>query len=282
MKATATLGLITALGMGGVFLTLPEQEAPPQPIVIQTIEGENVTALEKAREACFDLVLKGYNTSGSAVLVSRIKLEDGRYRYRAMTAHHVVDRMLQGITKGEGKKEVLLTFQPEFHGEQLQIHLDVEDVDWALPAHDWAAFTFISEQRLECVQVATEAEFKQIRAFEHIYIIACSGPYALQCREGNISTTHNVGVWPQEQAKSEYPWHRNPRNFFRLSAPIWYGDSGGAVFNKDGKLIGIINAFTIMGRGWGGGPVTHSGVALKAHIIHDIVKAVPDFLKVED
>lgn len=274
MKALATLSLITILGMGGTYLAI---EPIPTPVPIVQLPQETIAPLEIARKATFDIVLDDYGTAGSAILVGRVKLENGNYRYRALTAYHVVEAMAKTWTS----QSMTMTFQPEFHGPYLQFVLDVEDIDWAIPAHDWASFTFESEHKLECVEIASKLEFESIKAFEPIYIVACKGGgYGQQCGEGIISTTHNTGIFPKQQAKSEYAWNKHPNKFFRISPAVWFGDSGGAVFNKDGKLIGIINGLTI-GDGWGN-PVPHSAVSLKTYIILDVTQHSKDFFKIED
>lgn len=281
MQAALILSAVVLTGIGGTYLA---QEPTPSPVVAQQVE--ELSPLERARRASFDIALPEYKVSGSAVLVSRVKLDSGKYRYRALTAYHVVEKMAKAIADDKlvANHQMLMTFQPEFHGQPLQFTLNIDDVDWAVPMQDWAAFTFESEHRLECADVATEEEFKAIKPFEPIYVVACDGPFGQQCRMGVMSATHNIAVWPKQQAKSPWPWHQNPENFFRIGSTIWYGDSGGAIFTKDGKLIGIINAFTMRyNDGWGGGsPVTHSGVALKAHIVRDMTKYSKDFFLVEN
>jgi len=282
MKALLVLSALVATGIGGGYAT--QQAIPPQEptaVVSTTPAVVTISPLERARQASFDIVLVNDGFSGSAVLISRMNLEDGSYRYRALTADHVIESMAKDIaTNGvAASREMTLTFQLDFHGAPIQITLNVDDIGWSIPAHDWASFTFDSELRLECADVASQEDFETIKAFEPIYLVACGGPFGQQCRKGIISATHNAGVYPLQQLMSPYPWNQSPENFFRYSMPIWYGDSGGPIFSKEGKLIGIVNALTMGGRG---GPVPHSGVALKAHVVRDIVAASKDFFLVED
>ena len=280
MKAAAILSTVVLLGMGGTYLA---QEPAPLIVVTPVIQKVKLDPLERARRATFLLYLKDYHVSGTAVLVGRKALDNGQYRYRALTAHHVVKEMAEAFAKDKGKAshKLGLIFQVEFHGKPLRLELDVEDMDWLSPTEDWASLTFLSTEKLECVEVATEAEFKTIKVFEPIYAIGCGGGFGQSCQVGSIGATHNEYLHSDKRIKkSPRKWDKYPHKFFRPFIDVWYGDSGGGIFNKQGKLIGIINGYNIL-RDWGGGPVTHSAVAIKAHIIRDIVQSSVDFFLVE-
>lgn len=279
MKAPAlALSAILLTSIGGIYVV---NDPLPQPTVIVEVQQEPaLSPLERARRAVCDIDMPNIG-GGSAVLVGRIKTEHG-YRYRAVTAFHVPDGYRDALARDPNlKNEVTLTFQPDFHGDPLVIKVEPTLMDWALPSFDWTSFTFESELKLECAPVATKAKFEKILPFETIYIVGCGGPYGATARTGTIAATHNIGIRPDLQAKAKLPWHQNPRRYFKLSTPIWYGDSGGSVFNKEGKLIGIINGYSISTQF--GEPVTHSGVCLKMHVIRDIIDpAAPNFFKVEN
>ena len=275
----ALCSLVTAglLGFGLTYSASKAVESPPQKPTVVEQKVQPLSLLERGRRATCDFMpAKQYGGGGTATLISRIKLKNGKYQYRALTAFHVVSRLAIEIIKNEKglDKSATLTLQPTFHSKPLRIAITIDDIDWAIPGQDWATFIFESQHRLECAVVATAEEFKAIKAFERIYVVGCASPFGQQCRAGVISTTHNMSAFPALQQKSIQPWNTHPYNYFRISSPIWYGDSGGAVFSKDGKLIGIINAFTI--RNHQGGYVTHSGVALKAHIVRAMTKLAND------
>lgn len=276
MKAASiVLSALVLTGLSATFITqMPEPESPPV-IVVEVIDP-----LEQARQASFNIDMP--TGGGSAVLVGRDALENGSYRYTAITAQHVVEDIVVDIRDNGDKAvlEVTLTFQLEFHGAPLQIILNIESIDWSMPGHDWAAFKFQLDRKLECVPLATKTEFEEITAFEHIYIVACGGPYGQHCRAGVMGATHNTGTRRALQLTSPLPWNQLPDDFFKFSMPIWYGDSGGPIFNEDGKLIGIANAFTIGGNF--GSNASHSGVALKTYVILEAVANVEDFFKIED
>tara|TARA_R110002096_G_scaffold108964_2_gene238490 strand:+ start:1514 stop:2341 length:828 start_codon:yes stop_codon:yes gene_type:complete len=272
--ASIVLSALVLTGLGATFIAqMPEPEPP-------TVVVEVIDPLEQARRASFNIDMP--TGGGSAVLVGRDALENGSYRYTALTAQHVIEDIVIDIRDNGDKAilEVTLTFQPRFHGAPFQVTLDIESIDWSLPSHDWAAFKFQLDRKIECVPLATKNEFEEITAFEHIYIVACGGPYGQHCRAGVMGATHNTGTRRELQLTSPMPWNQFPNDFFKFSMPIWYGDSGGPIFNKHGKLVGLANAFTI-GGGFGGN-ATHSGVALKAYVILETVSNIEDFFKIEN
>ena len=283
MKPALVLSLVTVLGIGGTYLA--DESFTPTPVVIDTIQQEEISPLERARRSTCLLSLTDYHSGGTAVLIGRKQLDDGNYRYRALTAYHVIREMSKKITKDGAKasRKITLMFQRAFHGKPMRLELVVDDIDWASPVEDWAAFTFHSTQRLECVEVATKAEFQAIKPFEKIYAIGCGGLYGQMCRDGIIGATHNEHLDTTGQTKNgKYPWNKHPHRFFRPYINIWYGDSGGPVFNKHGKLIGLINAFGMLSKGWDQTPVTHSTIAVKTHIIKDLASSSKDFFLIED
>ena len=262
MKAALILSVVTILGMGGTYLA---QE--PAPVVIIQ-QDETITPLERARRATFLLSLPGYRFYGSAILVGRQHLDNGKYRYRALTAYHVIKDMSKAFMKDRTRADhrLALIFQPNFHGKTLRINLLIDDIDWANPAVDWASITFDMSHKMSCVEVATREEFEAIKAFEKIYAIGCGGGYGQMCKVGVIGATHNEHKDLQGQTTlSKWPWNLHPEKFFRPYVNVWYGDSGGGIFNKEGKLIGIMNAFGILNKGLDRMPVVNK-----------------DFFKIED
>ncbi len=275
MKALIVLSLVAALGVGSNYLA-----QSIEPVLIQQEEG--VTQLEKARRSTFLIILPDYKVSGSAVLVGRKKLDSGKYRYTALTAYHIVEDMAKEFAKDKTKAshKIEVMFQPNFHGKPLRVKLNIDDIEWAIPSDDWAAIIFEMDHKLSCSQLATKEEFEAIKPFEKIYAVGSGGALGQHCREGIIGATHNEHYNLQKQITYKSPWNRTPEKFFRPYISGWYGDSGGGVFNKDGKLIGIINAGGIMA-GWRI-PVAHSTISLKAHVILDVTQYIKDFFLVED
>lgn len=280
MKSVLVLSLVTALGIGGTYLA--NEPVVSSPVIIQ---AEKINPLERARRSAVLIYLKDYDSGGTATLIGRKKLDNGNYRYRALTAYHVIQSMAEKITKNgaQADRKITLMLQQTFHGAPLTLQFDIEDIDWASTSEDWASFTFESTHRLTCAEVATKAEFLDIKPFEKIYAIGAGGLYGLMCRDGIIGATHNEYLYGEKQIKnSKHPWNKQPHKFFRPYINIWYGDSGCGVFNKDGKLIGIITGFGMMFKGWDYIPVTHSSVAIKAYIIKELASSSKDFFLIED
>lgn len=280
MKARA-LAFTTILltGIGGTYVA---EQPQPQPQQLPAVEKQEVQLppLERARRAVFNISMPE-NGGGTAVLVSRTRTANG-YKYKAVTAFHVLDDYDDELMKNEELSDkVTLIFQPTFHGDQLILNVKPELMTWALPAYDWAMFTFETEHKLECVEVATQERFEEIVAFETVYIVGCGGPFGQTARTGTIGSTHNIGTHRLLQSSSSMPCNQHPTRFFKLSTPVWYGDSGGAILNQHGELIGLLNGFSTVTRF--NEVVTHSGVCLKMHVIRDIILPLePDFFKVED
>jgi hypothetical protein len=280
MKPALVLSLVTALGIGGAYLVGEPRTAPV--VIVQ--QERAIPALEKARRSVFKVHMPKQKGSGTAILIGRTKLTNGNYRYRALTAQHVLRQMMKDFEKDKSTANYAmdLMFQPDFHGAPLKISVNIHNIDWANVIEDWASFTFDMSHKISCAPVATKAEFESIKPFEVIYAVGCGGRYAGQhCRKGIIGATHNEerdSIAEQFKRGKGRTWNRRPSSYFRPYINIWYGDSGGAVFSKDGKLIGLINGYVLMGNY---GPVTHSAVAVKAHLIREVTKNNPGFFLVE-
>lgn len=223
-----------------------------------------------------------YWRGGSATLISRLKKKD-IYQYRALTAYHVI-QFMQAEIKARGAKanrKMLLVMQNDWHGQPVELNIKVT-LDWTLPRWDWSTFTFESPQYLECVQLATRKEFKQIKPGEEIYGMGGDGSRGLLLRKGIIGATHNIYPSPviekYHQQNSLMSWDQYPNAFFRPFTPIWYGASGGGIFNKSGKLIGMYSALNIRGFG----PVPHGAVALKTYLVLELAKQFsPQFFVID-
>jgi len=281
MKIALTLALVTTLGLGGTYLA-NESFVSPQIAIVQ--QEPAVSALERARRSVFKVFMPKHKSCGTAILVGRTKLANGNYRYRALTAQHVVNSMIDDFQKDKSKAShaMDLMFQPNFHGLPLKISVKIHDIDWANVIEDWASFTFDMSHKISCASVATREEFESIKPFEVIYAVGCGGYYPGQhCRNGIIGATHGVerdSFIEQFKRGKDRAWNRRPTSYFRPYINVWYGDSGGAVFNKDGKLIGIINGYVMLGNC---APVTHSTIAVKAHLIREVAQNDKGFFLVE-
>ncbi len=253
------------------------------------VEYPRVDYLEQARQATFLVGIDEEGSGGTAILVGRHKLDDGRYRYNAMTANHVMDDLADKIRENLQKPEeerveidrtLSLIFQPSFHGEPVRYSVQLlDDPYWSVPPSDWAAFAFILDARLTCATVATKEDFLRIKPFEKLYAIGCDDGDSLLCRTAVMGSTNNEHRNREDQLiDGMAPWDKKPYSFFRISMPIWYGASGGPVLNAEGKLIGLINGsnaslpFS--------GLVSHTAIITKVHVILESQQI--DLLTVED
>lgn len=278
-SAALLLTLVTTFGVGSTYLG----QEPDVPCEVPVIKA--VTSLENARRASIGIRLPGYYSSGSATLIARTRLDDEAcgitYKYTGLTAQHVISDMLTALQKkrGEADMSMELFIQPHFHGKATRISITVDTIPWSVPGRDWAFFTFIIPEKLACAPLADREKFESILPWEDVYVIGCGGAYLQFHRKAQVGATHNEHMDSKGQQTSAYPWNLYPVDYFRVNTNIWYGDSGGSVFNKDGELIGLINAFGIM-NGWS--PVTHSGVALKTYTVLELAGASKNYFLIED
>ena len=272
-SAVTLLTLVTMFGVGGTYLG-------QEPDILCKVVVTTVTPLENARRASVGIRLAHHESGGSATLIARKKV-GGLYRYTGLTAQHVIANMLTELQEkmDEADMSMELFVQPRFHGKATRIKITVETIPWSVLGRDWAFFTFTIPQKLACASLADRKKFESILPWEDVYVIGCGGGFLQFHRKAQIGSTHNEHMDLKSQATSEHAWNQHQRDYFRLNTNIWYGDSGGSVFNKDGELIGLINAFGFM-NGWR--PVTHSGIALKVYTVLELAGTSKNYFLIED
>lgn len=248
---------------------LPKLDFIPECEISEVEVKPASTPLENAQRATLVMALPEYRTIGSAVIIGRkgrvlidehgnSTMRSDAYEYRVATAYHVVGRLIED---GKDASRILMAmFQPSLHSQPLRMKLQLEKIEHYSVEYDWAIFTFYSKHQLPFVEIATEEEFEAIQPFESIYAVGGDGGYGQLCRRGVLGSTHNQFINAKSQIiKAILPWQKHPDAFFRPLIPVWYGASGGGIFNQQGKLIGLIN---------GGHMVAlHITMAIKAHII---------------
>jgi len=225
--------------------------------------------------------------SGTGSLIGCEPVGKNQFRYFALTAHHVLSdlekRMYSDDPAVVKDFRVELMFQPSFHGSPLRVAANTIFIEHSNDSLDWMIFSFVVDKLddVKFVQLATEEEFKKLKSFEEIYGAGCGAGQGVQCRRGWMGATHNEGYKIIEQIVGAfYSWDAHPQSFFRPHVNIWYGDSGGAIFNKNGKQIGIINGITGL-NSYGGGPVEHTAVCLKTYTIFKTVNKNSKFFKIK-
>ena len=99
---------------------------------------------------------------------------------------------------------------------------------------------------LERALMAPDVTLAQGRLGDHVYVVGY--PVNLTSNEQQLNVTEGV-VAAYNYTNGED----------RLTAPVYFGNSGGPVFNERGELVGI--AVSIMAARLGGWPLPYDGVA---------------------
>ena len=261
MKDLRPVALLLAFlfsGVIGLFVAASFNMTTPPPHVM-VVAGDPLTEAIKSA-----VMIHFVDSTGTGVLIGRKKLENGNWRYAVMTAYHVVDsireRLVQEPENEAIIKQLVLVYQEHFHAPLTKVRTSVVDFEWMIPNMDWAIIIVDLPVKLPCAQLATRQEFESIQPYDHIYGVGSDGSDGLFFREGVIASTN--GTQPFIDAV-EYPWDSNQDAFFRAYHGIFYGASGGPVFSRQGKIIGIYNGFVHLHRG---SPVTNVCIVAKAHL----------------
>ena len=222
-----------------------------------------------------------YSTTGTGFIINREKLPDGSYLYHAVTAYHVIDSWIDTIEeqRDEASRDLQLTFQPTIHGSILRIDTQFQLTGIQDPVLDWATFSFETFYFLPLLEIASEDEFKELTLDDNIYLIGCDRSFGPVVRSGTIGATNCIAYIDLTNDPLAPGYHQFPYKYFRPAITIWYGASGGPIINKNGRVIGIVNA--VGGSGTFGHPITHLAITLKAHNISEgILERAPELLAI--
>lgn len=272
MRSKIAVLLMTAMLFTGCRFFregMPALEFPPEHLVSTAASVEPTTdLLERARRATFAVAFPQHRKSGTAVLIGRKALTPDRFRYQVATARHVVSEF---VGNPRARRTAMVMFQPSAHGKPLRMKITINKITHSSFNGDWAVFTFDSKHKLDYAEIATKEEFQSIKPFETIYAVANEGGFGQLCRRGVMGGTHVEHMHLKAQQKfGSGDWMSYPHLYFRPFIQAWYGASGGGIFNKEGKLIGLINGSVI---GVRRGVVTHAVAATKTYFILEQLNA---------
>ncbi|MFT7516481.1 MAG: S1-C subfamily serine protease [Myxococcota bacterium] len=190
--------------------------------------------------------ITGDTAVGSAVLVKRVQTEDESY-YLALSCYHVIRDILEeqdgpGIeTVFEQDRE-----QPLFV-QGIMVAYDA-DVDLALIRID------TKENLGQVAKLAPRSRTKSIATFTEIYTVGCPLGTPVQATSGEISRED---------------WSMEDEDYWMISTPAYFGNSGGGVFLAETcELIGIFSKIYTHGS-FQPQVITHMGLAVPIDVIHD-------------
>jgi len=170
---------------------------------------------------------------GSGVILRSVLGSDQVYRTYILTAAHVVnDSRFVQITDFDYMFKLSVVSQTSYDAEVLATSKDL----------DVALVEIRTEHSLgRSVDLVTDRDLRSVNLYDNVY--AVGGP---SLEPPSITDGHLAAV---------------ERLRLRFSAPIAGGDSGGAVFLRDGRLIGVITGCLVQ-PGPGGAPVVFAHLAI--------------------
>lgn len=240
--------------------------------------------LDRAISSAVMIKLVHHKKGGSGVLIGKKKIAQDKYRYNVLTACHVIEEFLQRDPVGmdfdqiNETKKLAIVVQDGFHNEPVICESTLINIEWSAPEKDWAIFSCHLPHDMPCAKLASRKEFESIKPFEHIFGVAGDDLQGLLCKEGIIAATHNIEPYANQANAKIIPWDKYAKEFFRPDHNIWLGASGGPIFSKDGRLIGIYAALT-MGSTQ---PIAHASVAYKVHYIKELIDFSQPHLIIEE
>ena len=199
--------------------------------------------------------LTGEEAVGSAVLVYRS--QDEPY-YLALTCQHVVRDILEeeGIRENLLGHKVRALFEPlDGPAFQLETYMVAENT-----VHDLAILRIDTEADLGPVAaLGSKSRNSKVNVFDSIYTVGCPLGTAAQATRGEITRTR---------------WEVEGENYWMVSSPAFFGNSGGGVFLEEThELIGIFSKIYTHGS-FRPQVVTHMGLSVPLATIHDWVTEV--------
>lgn len=209
-------------------------------------ESVNVGLIDATR-AVVMIRLNGYGSGGSGTIIGRTKVDEDTWRYKILTAHHVIDSILDGIHGATPEsnlsaiRSITIGNRDGFHQPIRLFDTALNETDWSVPSQDWAIFSCDIDAKLHFAVLGTREEFNAVLPYENVYGVGADRMRGIFIRDGFISSTNCVEPFHIDPT-SKAPWDVNPELFFRPFHIIHFGASGGPIFSKNGKIIGLYNA----------------------------------------
>jgi len=196
-------------------------------------------------------LLTGETAVGSAVLVSVRELPGGSNRYRALTAWHVVRDILEERPVARDPRQEELEVVLERRGRELHLAARVEAFD---PGRDLALLHLDTAEDLRPVaHLAPPERAAEIQVFTSLYTVGCPLGTAPQATRGELTREH---------------WRLDGLDWWMVSTPAWFGNSGGGVFLEDTReLVGIYARIYTQGS-YRPQVIPHMGLAVRLRDIH--------------
>lgn len=199
--------------------------------------------------------LNGRDTVGSGVIIASVRQTDGTHQILILTADHVVRNILAEKSESDDQSIPITLFEVSGRRELAAFEVASE------AAHDLSLLSAISEAPAAAVArlLPRDRADDRIRVFESIYAVGCPlGNDPIPTR-GEIASLENMVAGA---------------NYWMISAPTYYGNSGGGVYLADTHdLIGIFSKIYTHGRRRSV-VVPHMGLATPLPVIHDWLEAV--------
>ncbi len=213
---------------------------------------------DKHEQMVYPVVRVSYGNSGGSgtVIYSEDRDKEGTYETYILTNHHVVSSAISIVTEWsslygrEIKRERRKTVKVEvFRYEELSIVVGRESFDADIMAHsknhDLALLKLRTKREIDVV--ADMKELKKagkVYLFDPVVVVGCSLLHPPLITSGEITSLND---------------EIDGKSYWMSNAQIIYGNSGGAVFTKDGDkwvFVGVPSRISIAN--WTT-PVTHMG-----------------------
>jgi len=200
--------------------------------------------------------LSGGEAVGSAVLFHK-KVSGEHTQYYALSCYHVIRDILEN--RSDLKDFSAVWIEATFtYPDGKESHATARMVAWDVPT-DLALLELRSESPLTRIaELAPENREKDLGVFSKIYTVGCPLGTAAQATKGEI-TRHG--------------WEVDGEDYWMVSSPAYFGNSGGGVFHAETlELVGIFAKIYTHGT-YRPQVITHMGLAIPISTIHAWLRA---------